>query len=364
MLLFISPISAIGQNEIKAQTDFEEWVSGIKPNESGIVWISDGKCGDCLLVFDQAYHNLADSLLNKPFGTIHIDTSFGRMVLIKYRINRLPAGLEFNNSGQLLRRIYTIPKTYDAFKSLNLPFDTLPRVRNTLQFDTDYPEFFLRSFEKSHSTLSESETADLYFNVHSNFYDEKVWAVVMRFNLSENLINRIITEKDSLIKCFGKNEVYEKLDDHFFYQIKKAARERNEKSFAEILTKAEIAFEDAHFRYTDKYKTYYFQLTENWQALVESGYQLRGSLQEKTEIRYQIALVILKNSESKDLIAKTAAWFKSDLSEENQIRADLKAYLLYKSGDTAEAIEIARQLKLLPNYSKTAFPYTSIILQE
>lgn len=361
LLLGLSSGSMMAQNRIEAKKAFENFLTSIDQDDFGILWISDGKCGECLLAMDSAYLAKADSVLGVPTGLVVYGSGFGKTFAMRYRINQLPSVLVFDASGHLLRRVIDLPKTVESLAELRLPFDTLPKAAYQASFDDDYPEFFKASFSKHATSTVDQELLNLYFAKNRNLTNEVTWAVAMRFDLSETMMNRIIVESDTLIDQYGKDEVYKKIDDHLFDQLKQAARKSSEDDFQTVLGKTELAFGNDRYPYIDKYKSYYYQLTGNWNAFVSAANELHGSKTKKSETLYQMAEVLIRNSEKEELFAQAAKWFRAELSPENQKYADIKSILLYKSGNEEGGRELAANIKKLPNYSAEKLPYSSMI---
>ncbi len=361
-VLIVLPFFAKAQNPIDSVPGFFQFLASIQENEIGLVILSDGKCGKCLLAKDETYLEKLDSTLVFPLSTVDSGSDFGKVISMKHRINKLPAILILDKSGQLLRRIYELPIEQKEMLALQLPFDTIPKGKSPLDFNLDYPKFFEQSFDRSVQTKPDDEVLNLYFQMNPKLQDEVVWAVAMRFDLNDEMMNRIIIERDTLIALFGKKEVYDKLDEHFFDQMKASVRSGKDEKFESVIARAELAFGQDEFEYTVKYKSYFYQLTGNWNAYLNLGNEIKANGLLPSQTLFEMALVLLNYSVEEEILSSAAEWFSEDLSESNSDNADLKVILLWRGGEEAKAKELALKIKSLQIYSPTNFPYTTSVL--
>ncbi len=361
-VLIVLTFSAKAQNQIDSVPGFFQFLASIQEDEIGLVILSDGRCGKCLLAKDETYLEKLDSTLVFPLSTVDSGSDFGKVISMKHRINKLPAILILDKSGQLLRRIYELPIEQKEMLALQLPFDTIPKGKSPLDFNLHYPKFFEKSFERSVQTKPDDDVLNLYFQMNPELQDEVVWAVAMRFDLNDEMMNRIIIERDALIALFGKKEVYDKLDEYFFDQMKASVRSGKDEIFESVIARAELAFGQDEFEYTVKYKSYFYQLTGNWSAYLNLGNEIKANGLLPSQTLFEMALVLLNYSNEEELLSSAAEWFSEDLSESNSDKADLKVILLWRGGEEAKAKELALKIKSLQIYSPTNFPYTTSIL--
>jgi hypothetical protein len=362
--LLLLSFSSKAQESIDSIPEFLHFLSSIPKDETGLTILSNSKCGECLLAKDETYLEKLDSVFPYPMGTIDSGSNFGKVISMKHRINKLPAILIFDKSGQLLRRLHEMPIKSEEIQVLQLPFDTLPKSKSPLNFDLNYPKFFEQSFDLSDLPQPSEEALKLFFQMNPRLQDEVVWAVAMRFRLNDEVINRIVQERDTLVRLFGKEEVYDKLDAYFFDQMKAAVRSGKNSQFESMITKAELAFGGGEFEYTAKYKSYFFQLTGNWNAYLNLGKSIKanGQLPEKT--LFEMAQILLNYSNDTGILREAAGWFSDELSKSNLENADLRAILLWRGGKETEAKDLALKIRALPTYSEVKFPYSNSILAE
>jgi hypothetical protein len=315
------------------------------------------------LAKDPLYLDKLDSILISPLTSVDADSDFGKTISMKHRINKLPAILILSREGQLLQRTHEVPRELSEIQDLELPFDTLPNAKTPLLFDLEYPEFFKRSFNQSASSPPIDEVLSLFFQMNPNLEDEVVWAVAMRFDLNSEVMNRIITERDTLISRFGKSEVFDKLDRYFFSSMKASAKNRNSTVFESVIAKAELAFGQDEFDYTSKYKSYFYQLMGNWDSYLKIGDEINVRNPSSSLTLYEMAQVLLHYSNDEEILKKAADWFSKELSEENSEEADIKTMLLWRGGEEDRAKVLVLEIEALPAYSAARFPYTASILK-
>jgi hypothetical protein len=360
--LVLLTFSVKAQNPIDSIPGFFQFLSSIQEDEIALVILSDGRCGKCLLAKDETYLERLDSALVFPLSIVDSGSDFGKAISMKHRINKLPAILILDKSGHLLRRIYELPIEQKEMQALQLPFDTLPRGKSPLNFNIDYPKFFEQSFDQSVQTKSDDEVLTSYFQMNPKLQDEVIWAVTMRFDLNDEMMNRIMTQRDTLIELFGKKEVYDKLDEYFFDQMKASVRSGKDEIFESVIAKAELAFGQDEFEYTIKYKSYFYQLTSNWNAYLNLGNEIKANGLLPSQTLFDMALVLLNYSNEEEILSNAAKWFSEELSEANSDKADLKVILLWRGGEEAKAKELALKINSLQIYSPTNFPYTASVL--
>jgi len=362
-LILAHTLSLSAQQVIDSHSDYLNFISSIPRDDFGFLISSDGSCGECLLANDSTYLNKLDSLFSQPIAIVNSRSEFGRKISMKHRVNELPTILFLDHAGQLLRRVNQLPKTDDQVSELLLPFDTLPLGIAPLDFDLDYPEFLRKSYESGAQSYRGGDFLPLYFEMHPDLRDEVVWTVVMRFDMSESIMHRVITQRDTLIGLFGKKEVNEKLDEYFFRRMKAAARDRSESRLETILAQAGLAFGKDEFEYTSKYRSYFYQLTGNWDAYLNLGNDLKAK-DSTSQTLYEMALVLLRYSNDEEILRSAAEWFSGELSEENLEEADLKTLLYWRGGAKNEAIQLASKIEALQGYSLDEFPYAATVLKE
>lgn len=355
-------ISGKAQERINSIPDFLQFLSSIPKNEAALIILSDGRCGKCLLAEDMTYLAKLDSTISFPTGMVDSRSDFGKVISMKHRINKLPAILVLDNSGQLLRRMHDLPVEPEKMPELQLPFDTLPKGKSPLIFDLDYPKFFEQSFNRSAQPQPSDEVLGLFFQMNPQLEEEMTWAVAMRFNLNDEVMSRIMVERDTLIEHFGKEEVYTKLDEHFFDQMKAAVRSTKDVSFESIIARAELAFGQDEVGYTFKYKSYYYQLKGDWNAFLKLGNEINAKGQLPQETLVEMAQVLLIYSTENRILSEAAGWFSEELTDSNLEKADLKVILLWKGGEEAQAKELALKIKSLQIYSPLEFPYSNSVL--
>jgi len=362
-LFFCSTISTKAQDSIDSLPAYLNFLSSIQKNKIGLIILSNNRCGQCLLAKDPRYLDKLDSILISPLVSIDTESDFGKIISMKHRINKLPAILILSEEGQLLHRANRLPREQNEIQSLELPFDTLPYAKFPLIFDLEYPEFFKRSFNQSASSPPSDDVLSLFFQMNPNLQDEVVWAVALRFDLSSNAMNRIITQRDMLISSFGKSEVFDKLDRSFFSSMKAAAKNRSSTTFESVIAKAELAFGQDEFDYTSKYKSYFYQLMGNWDCYLKLGDEINMRNPSSSLTLYEMAQVLLHYSNDEQILKNAADWFSKELSEENSEEADTKTMLLWRGGEEDRAKELALEIEALPAYSTASFPYTASILK-
>lgn len=231
-----------------------------------------------------------------------------------------------------------------------------------MDFNLHYPKFFEQSFDRSVQTKPDDEVLNLYFQLNAELQDEVVWAVAMRFDLNDEMMSRIIKERDTLIALFGKKEVYDKLDEYFFDQMKASVRSGKDEKFESVIAKAELAFGRDEFEYTVKYKSYFNQLTGNWNAYLNLGNEIKANGLLPSKTLFEMAQVLLNYSNDEEILSRASGWFLVELSDSNLNEADLKVILLWRGGEEAEAKELASKIKSLQTYSPNRFPYTASVL--
>ncbi|MCZ4407390.1 hypothetical protein O3Q51_01115 [Cryomorphaceae bacterium 1068] len=360
--LLLLSFSSKAQERIDSIPEFVHFLSSIPKDEVVLIILSDGRCGKCLLAENVNYLEKLNSIFLYPIGMVDSGSDFGKVISMKHRINKLPAILVLDNSGQLLRRIYELPIEVEEMRELQLPFDTLPRGKSPLTFDLDYPKFFEQSFHRSAQSQPYDEVLSLFFQSNPKLQDEMVWAVALRFHLKDEMINQIILERDTLIGLFGKEEVYDKLDKFFFDQMKASVRSGVESQFESMIAKAELAFGQDEFEYTFKYKSYFYQLTGNWNAYLKLGNEINANGLLPQQTLTEMAQILLNYSNEEGILGEASGWFSEELTDSNLENADLKVILLWRGGEKTEAKELALKIKALPNYSEVKFPYSNSIM--
>lgn len=334
-------LSGQGQNHIETSDEFLSFLEE-SVEETGIVIVSNHRCGRCLRVMEESFVSDLENFVNIPVSLVDAESPFGIALSIKHRINRLPTLLLINANGQVLKKTREFSVEAHENEDLTMVSDTLPEVENPLDFSTDYPPFFMRSFYRD--IYPSDRELNQYFAEHGDVVAPMNWAVIARFEVNDDIMKIVIDSKEELIEKYGADEVFEKFESYLFGKTKTAIKLRDERILYEVEELCFLIYGAKEGKSkASGYESYFYQMTGNWSAFTSVGDQISRENEVDHQRLVSMAGILLASVGDSTLLKRGSDWLGSE-PDSMSIRAmEVKAGLFLKIGEPEQARNWARR---------------------
>lgn len=309
-------------------------------------------CSWCKVMDRETFSDpVAGTFVNERLITtkINMEEGFGIDLAMKYRVSSYPQYLFFDSDGNLIGRLAGFMKTTPFISAVTQKLDPrnfLPKSPAPLNFTEGYPEFLRNSFkknkERTNPTAAEVET---FLAAQEDLTSEASWGVIHRFVGGGDYGLKAIQNRDILIAKYGKEEVNDKFASYVFTEVKTAIKDKDEAHLNQALAMAgDILGEDAPM-YQARYRLYYFQMTENWEAYFVAAKMIAANEEiNDPGTLNAMAWKVYENSDEPAMWESAISWMAQAVKEDPQYaHLDTYAALLYKSGQKEKALEMAER---------------------
>jgi len=317
------------------ENEFRSFLKTIPKDSVGIVVLTNRKCEDCRKAMSMEFR---DDLETK--GEVYLldrASTFGRLFSMKHRLYRIPAFILIDQNGQVLKKTFDIPENESDINHLLALEDTLPLVSEPLRYAYDYPDFLVKSFSNhNYKSPSAAELSD-YFDTTRFLFDPIPWSVIRRFDVGENIVRKVIAEKEEFISRYGAEEVYDEFEDFLFSKTKSAIRSGGENELEEIKQLClDIYGSEGSYR-AGAYRSYYYQIKGDWESFASLGDRIASEYGKDDERLVSMARAMINSVDDQDLLARCLEWFSDEKSDSNAKIMETKAGLFFKAGDHKRA---------------------------
>ncbi len=313
-------------------------------------------CGWCKVMDRETFSNAeVGNYINERFVSTKVDmeVGFGVLLAMKYRVSFYPQYLFFDGEGHIIGRLggFQKPEPFiDAVEALLNGKDRLGPLPAPMDFTNGFPDFYINSFKKGKERSNPTEEeVTAFLSSHPDLTDEAGWGVLWRFVGGGEFARKIIELREPLSAKYGKQEILDKLSALLFSDVKLAIKEQKPEYLEAALTAAdEIMGADAE-TYKQRYRQYYYQMTENWELLTNEGLiQSEASVTNNAYALNDIAWTLYQHCDNQDCLDKAANWMVRVSEEVPQYAyLDTCASVLYKANRKDEALKYAEQAMVL-----------------
>jgi thioredoxin-related protein len=309
-------------------------------------------CGWCKVMDKETFADKATGdYINEKFVStkVNMEVGFGVMLAMKYRVSYYPQYLFFDGEGHFIGRLGGFKKPEPFMKDVEALIngkDRLAPLPNPMNFTEGFPDFYINSFKTGKEKVNPTpEQITAWLANHPDLTDEPGWGVLSRFVGGGEFGGKIIELREELIAKYGRSEVIEKLSALLFSDVKLAIKERNPAYLEGALGAADhIMGEDAEM-YKQRYRQYYYQMTENWVAFADEGMlRAQGDIKENAYALNDMAWTLYQKCADIECLDKAASWMQKVSDEAPQFAyLDTYASILYKANRRDEALAIAER---------------------
>ncbi len=309
-------------------------------------------CGWCKVMDKETFADKATGeYINDRFVStkVNMEVGFGVLLAMKYRVSYYPQYLFFDGEGHFIGRLggFSKPEPFmkDVAALLNGK-DRLAPLSDPMNFTDGFPDFYINSFktgkEKTNPTPEEITT---WLSNHPTLTDEPGWGVLTRFVGGGEFGGKIIEFREELITKYGRTEVIDKISSLLFSDVKMAIKERNPAYLNGALAAADQVMGDDAKMYKQRYRQYYYQMTENWEAFADEGLlRAQGDIKENAYALNDMAWTLYQKCQDIVCLEKSATWMQKVADEAPQYAyLDTYASILFKIDRREDALVIAEK---------------------
>lgn len=345
--------------------EYMDFIDRLKNRESGLVVASDKTCGNCIAASSAKFQEILARETSMPVFFLNTETDFGRAFSMKYRIHRQPAFLVVNSRGQVLQKSYDFPRDDKEMRMKGVFEDTLPPVKEPLNFDvSEYPDFYQASFGSASFQQPGENELRAFLERSEGILNPVTWAVISRFAVADSIMSKAVDAKDELIEKYGKQEVEDVFNDHLYELIKKSVRSGRH-SVREITDQCYRMFEEPESKECSfKFQSYFFQLKGDWYSFVELGNRLALNADENRNQLVSMAATLLRSGVNEEKLGTALSWMKMPMDEMSLKELEIKASLSFRTGLREEAKTTAEAAILKARELGKDAPSSTYILEE
>lgn len=280
---------------------------------------------------------------------INMEEGFGIDLAMKYRVSSYPHYLIFDGDGALLAKLggFMKPEPFmDAITEIIENKAFLPPSPDPMNFTEGYPEFLRNSYKKNKErTNPTGEEVEAFLRSREDLTDEVSWTVISRFVGGGEFAAKTIENRDVLIQKYGEKEVMDKLSSFVFNDVKMAIKNKDEDMLDAILANTPAILGDQAEQYNLRYRLYYYQMTENWDAYAEIAQTIAANdeMNDPGTLN-QMAWNIYEKNAGTESVYMAIAWMKGVITESPEYAyLDTYAALLFKANMKDEALKYAEK---------------------
>jgi thioredoxin-related protein len=309
-------------------------------------------CGWCKVMDKETF---SDSVVGQFMDTrfvstkINMEEGFGIDLAMKYRVSSYPHYLIFSDDGALLAKLggFMKPEPFiDAITEIIENKAFLPPSPDPMNFTEGYPEFLRNSYKKNKErTNPTGEEVEAFLRSREDLTDEVSWTVISRFVGGGEFAAKTIENREILIQKYGEKEVMDKLSSFVFNDVKMAIKNKDEAMLDAILDKTPLILGDASATYNLRYRLYFYQMTENWDAYatVAQSIAVNDEMNDAGTLN-QMAWNIFENNAGAESVKMAISWMEGVVEESPEYAyLDTYAALLYKANRKDDALRYAEK---------------------
>ena len=308
-------------------------------------------CGWCKVQDKNTFHNeKVAAYMNDEIVAVKIDfeKGVGIDLAMKYRVRSYPTLLFFTPEGKLAGRIVGYDADIDNFissvKDMQIEENHPPLIGDPNVLDPGFPDFYLDAFGKNGKQKRIApEVVGEWLDQQEDMYSEVVWNVLSTMNIPESNQNHYLENYQQYVEKFGKADaksVTDRIINGQFYAALKAKDETLLESTVETLKKYGDPEQEYNIRMA------YYQRTEEWAKLVETGNALvkAKGYEEQGRSFNSAAWTMYEKCEDQTLLATAADWMHNVVqTEDSYAHLDTYAPLLFKTNQTGLAMKWANR---------------------
>lgn len=312
-------------------------------------------CGPCKVlskhVFDNEEHAAA---IGENFVLLKYDAEKDTEFHLtkKYHINSYPTGVVLNTEGRVLTKKSGM-KPADG--GVDVP-DYMQYLQEAMEMQRkgmfikgvsaniklDYPEFYVRRLNREVGYKFKEEYLNAYWKDLSkdDYYGEVPFAVLSYFGGTDEVMEFFLNNFEKYKELYGnadvENIVMGQVSTKYANALK--AKDNTMLQEAKEMTSKYLDKEQADM-VNNFYLVMYWQATNNWKEIANHIAANKKELIASGQMN-QLCWGVYENCEENEVVKKCASWMH-EYNEANPSYAslDTEACLLYKSGNTAEAIK-------------------------
>ena len=311
-------------------------------------------CGWCKVMDKETFADkqVAD-LMNRSFVATKLEMEkdvLGSKLSRKYIITSFPSFLILDEEGKLLHIIKGYQKPKDFIQTLEQKFAQKEGVDrlgyNHANLDLVYPDCYVSAFaENGKRKFPTDSILHRYLDKQKDFFTEINANVMFRFShqLNDKYLSLLVSNESKYAQLFGAEEISDAIWSSVVSKMRKLAKDRNEKGFAELEARYGNVIaqnrENRFYFYSEYYKS-----AEKWELYVSGIQDAQSSgIQLSNNFINSAAWELHEKCDNNELLAQAKEWMSTVVNSDKEYDyLDTYAALLFKTNNPKEAGEYAR----------------------
>jgi thioredoxin-related protein len=311
-------------------------------------------CGWCKVMDKETFTDkqVAD-LMNRSFVATKLEMekdALGSKLSRKYIITSFPSFLIFDEEGRLLHIIKGYQKPKDFIQTLEEKLAQKEGINrpgyNHANLDLGYPDFYVSAFaENGKRKFPTDSMLHLYLDKQTDFFTEINANVMFRFShqLNDKYFNLLVSNEGKYAQLYGAEETSDAIWSSIVSKMRKLAKDKNEKGFAELEAKyGNVIAQNKESRFY--FYSEYYKSAEKWPLYVSSIQDAQSSgIQLSNNFINSAAWELYEKCDNNELLVLAKEWMSKVVNSDKEYNyLDTYAALLLKTNYPKEAREYAR----------------------
>ncbi|HLP33234.1 MAG TPA: thioredoxin family protein [Bacteroidia bacterium] len=311
-------------------------------------------CGWCKVMDKETFADkqVAD-LMNRSFVATKLEMEkdvLGSKLSRKYIITSFPSFLILDEEGKLLHIIKGYQKPKDFMQTLEQKLAQKEGVNrpgyNHANLDLVYPDFYVSAFaENGKRKFPTDSILNRYLDKQKDYFTEINANVMFRFShlLNDKYLSLLVSNESKYAQLFGAEEISDAIWSSVVSKMRKLAKDRNEKGFAELEARyGNVIAQNKESRFY--FYSEYYKSTEKWELYVSAIQDAQSSgIQLSNSFINSAAWELYEKCDNNELLVQAKEWMSTVVNSDKEYDyLDTYAALLFKTNNPKEAREYAR----------------------
>lgn len=273
----------------------------------------------------------------------------------KHHVSSYPTGLVLNKKGYVLNRKYgfrgndfkSLSKSVLEFTNESIEFNKENKILVGYSNKIDvskYPKFYTEYINRTNTKKNPTKINE-YLNTKKDVLSEEYFSTLFYFakEASDKIADKTLNNKEKYLELYGKTD-----SDILFYfltsgKFKRAILEKSQIKYNEAVVFAKNSLSK---EWTDdilpSYEIDLLKAKNKWDKVFEINKNLKNNGEFDNDYVNHFSWQVYKDCDDQKVIKKCIDWMKEVIDEEpTYLYLDTYAHLMYKSGNKEEAKNIA-----------------------
>ncbi|MDT3739773.1 MAG: DUF255 domain-containing protein [Candidatus Kapabacteria bacterium] len=335
--------------ELKFETGSWENVKALAQKSNKIIFLDayTDWCGWCKVLDKETFTNKeVIDFINLNFIPVkyEMETGFGKILAMKYRVRGFPSQLFFSPDGKLIYTSsgYKPPKQFIEMLSKTLDKKNHSNLKGISdKLEPGFPDLYKSAFGKNSSPEKKYPTSEqvvTFLESRENLFDEISWSVLSSFPSNEKYDNIFLNNIDKYKELYGVFSAMEKFYDIIYSKIEIAIKEKSDVLLQESFVMIDKYDIETPEKNKDFYAAMYYDETQNFIGFSNFIDEKIKSNKLSDEKINDYCWNLYEKCNEPEVLQKAVIWIKPIIEKSpNYMNLDTYAALLYKTKNYSDA---------------------------